>query len=38
MKENIQAYVILIQKGKLTLDEVPQEFRDEVAKQLEVGE
>lgn len=36
MNENIQAYVILIQKGKLTLEEVPQEFRDEVAKQLEV--
>ena len=36
MNENIQAYVILIRKGKLTLEEVPQEFRDEVAKQLEV--
>lgn len=38
MNENIQAYVILIKKGKLTLDQVPQEFRDEIAKQLEVGE
>lgn len=38
MNENIQAYVILIKKGKLTLDEVPQEFRDEVARVLEMGE
>lgn len=38
MNENIQAYVILIKKGRLTLDEVSQEFRDEVAKVLEVWE
>lgn len=38
MNENIQAYVILIKKGKLTLDEVPQELRDEIARALEAGE
>lgn len=36
MNENIQAYVILINKGKMTLEEVPIEFREEVAKHLEV--
>lgn len=38
MNENIQAYVILIKKGKLTLDEVPRELRDEIARALEAGE
>lgn len=36
MNENIQAYVILIKKGKMTLEQVPDEFREDVAKQLEV--
>ncbi len=44
MNEKVRAYLILIQRGKLTLDEVPQEFRDEVEQALvpveveEVGE
>ena len=38
MNENIQAYVILIRKGKLTLEQVPDEFREEVRKHIEVGE
>jgi hypothetical protein len=37
MKENITAYAILIKKGKLTLEKVPQEFREEVAKLLELS-
>lgn len=35
MNENIQAYVILIKKGKLTLEQVPEELRDEVQKEIE---
>jgi ABC-type multidrug transport system ATPase subunit len=38
MKENITAYVILIKKGKLTLDQVPEEFKEEVKKQGEQNE
>lgn len=38
MNENIQAYVILIKKGKMTLEEVPSEFREEVRQALEVEE
>jgi hypothetical protein len=36
MKENITAYAILIKKGKLTIDQVPEEFKEEVNKLLEV--
>jgi len=36
MKENITAYAILIKKGKLTIDQVPEELREEVNKLLEV--
>jgi hypothetical protein len=35
MKENITAYVILIKKGKMTLEQVPEEFREEVQKEVE---
>jgi len=34
MKENIRAYVILIQQGKLTLEQVPEEFREQVTQAL----
>ena len=34
MNENIRAYVILIKQGKLTLDEVPEELREQVAQAL----
>jgi hypothetical protein len=37
MKENITAYAILIKKGKLTLEQVPQELKEEVAKLLELS-
>ena len=30
MNEQIMAYVILIQKGKITIDNVPSEFKEEV--------
>jgi hypothetical protein len=35
MKENITAYVILIKKGKMTLEQVPQEFKEEIKNILE---
>jgi len=35
MNENIQAYVILIHKGKMTLEQVPEEFREQVSKFME---
>jgi hypothetical protein len=38
MNENIQAYVILIQKGKMTIDQVPEELREEVKQQLGTSE
>ena len=30
MNEQIMAYVILIQKGKITIENVPSEFKEEV--------
>jgi hypothetical protein len=38
MKENITAYAILIKKGKLTIEQVPEELKEEVNKLLEVAQ
>ena len=35
MKENIRAYVILIQQGKLTLEQVPDKFKEAVTAKLQ---
>ena len=32
----IETYVILIRKGKMTLEQVPEEFREEVRKYIGV--
>ena len=37
MNITIQTYVILIKKGKLTLDDVPVELRDKVQEKLGVA-
>ena len=34
MNENIRAYVILIQQGKLTLEQVPEDLREQVTQAL----
>jgi hypothetical protein len=34
MKEDVQAYVLLVQRGKITLEQVPQEIRLEVEQAL----
>ena len=38
MNENVQAYLLLVQRGKITIDDVPSEYREEVAKYLEANE
>ena len=32
MDKTLMTYVILIKKGEITLDEVPEEYREEVSK------
>ena len=34
MDKILMTYVILIKKGEITLEEVPQEYREEVSKKL----
>lgn len=34
INEQIRAYVILIERGRMTLDEVPEELKSEVEKLL----
>lgn len=38
MNETIMAYVILIQKGRINLDNVPLEYREQVEEKLEKEE
>ena len=35
MDKILMTYVILIKKGEITLEEVPEEYREEVSKKLE---
>lgn len=35
MDKILMTYVILIKKGEITLDEVPEEYREEVSNKLE---
>ena len=35
MDKILMTYVILIKKGEITLNEVPEEYREEVSKKLE---
>ena len=35
MDKILMTYVILIKKGEITLDEVPEDYREEVSKKLE---
>lgn len=34
MKKQIMTYVILIKKGEITLDEIPEDYMEEVSKKL----
>ena len=34
MDKILMTYVILIKKGEITLDEVPEDYREEVSKKL----
>ena len=34
MDKVLMTYVILIKKGEITLDEVPEDYREEVSKKL----
>ena len=35
MDKILMTYVILIKKGEITIDEVPQDYREEVSNKLE---